>query len=403
MHRTLRTLSGKALRLREGALEAPLAELATLGQAPPVRRVYAAAHVPILDAALEDPGFVDLRGEALVDTVDWSACGKFRRHLDALGFGVAEAMDTAQRFEIGWPLASRLIRACGELQLDHGFVAGAGHDQCASIDSQGSLIDAVVEQVGFIQAHGGIPILLPLLPLCDWKSDEDAFVEVYRAIIQGSEGPLFLHWLGEDFHPAMAHYFPGKSFERILELDPSKVRGAKLSLLDAEFERRTRERLLERDQIVLTGDDFHFGELILGDESEGSPSANRATRVGDAEVPLGPFSHGLLGIFDGIARPASVALRLLAHGRRASARAVFEPCEALGQWIFGRPTSNYKAGLAFLAWLNGHQTNPALIARLDRTRDEAHYLRLAELAAEAGALEDLERASALLASTAFGR
>ncbi|MGH3205639.1 MAG: DUF993 family protein, partial [Streptosporangiaceae bacterium] len=52
------------------------------GHAPPLaRRVYAAAHL----AAFND------------SVIDWESTLRFREHLWAHGFGVAEAMDTAQR------------------------------------------------------------------------------------------------------------------------------------------------------------------------------------------------------------------------------------------------------------------------------------------------------------------
>ena len=56
------------------------------------------------------------------------------------------------------------------------------------------------------------------------------------------------------------------------------------------------------------------------------------------------------------------------------------------------PTSHYKAGLAFLAWLNGLQDNYMLVNREDRGRDTEYQLRTAELAAAAGVLGDAGRA-----------
>ena len=53
------------------------------------RVAYAAAHVVADPLSGKDPW--------LEAAVDWDATLRFRRHLWALGFGVAEAMDTAQR------------------------------------------------------------------------------------------------------------------------------------------------------------------------------------------------------------------------------------------------------------------------------------------------------------------
>ncbi|MEL6906794.1 MAG: DUF993 family protein, partial [Planctomycetota bacterium] len=69
-------------------------------------------------------------------------------------------------------------------------------------------------------------------------------------------------------------------------------------------------------------------------------------------------------------------------------RARMEPCEALGRALFEAPTAHYKAGLAFVAWLAGRQSNPMLPLRLDEQRSVEHCLRVASLASRAGALPD---------------
>ena len=62
--------------------------------APSFNRVaYAAAHVVVDPLAETDPH--------LRSVVDWDATLRFRHYLWNLGFGVAEAMDTAQRGKIG--------------------------------------------------------------------------------------------------------------------------------------------------------------------------------------------------------------------------------------------------------------------------------------------------------------
>jgi len=367
----------------------------------PARWCVAAAHVVwkesyrALGHSLDAPGDPDEIGAH----VDWDATMALRRRLDALGFGVAEAMDTAQRFAIGWPNARRLVRATGELGLANGFVAGAGADHLepGSITRPAQLVDAVVEQAQVIQAAGGIAILLPLPWLAQTGQSEATYVDVYGAIVRQLDGPLLVHWLGEMFLPALRGYFPGRSFQRVMELDPAVVRGCKLSLLDADLERRVRAELLERDQVVLTGDDLHFAGLIEGESQGGEPPAiQRTTSIGGRDVPLGAFSHALLGVLDAVAAPMSVALALLAQGDLASWRAVASPCEELGRWLFQPPTERYKAGLAFLAWLNGLQQNALLANREELARDREHGLRAAELAAAAGAIADASLAAARL-------
>ena len=375
---------GLAFDLDDGILEFYERELEGLGPAPRVRAVYAAAHVVMHESyqdvahSLEAP----VPGAEIAPHINWQATAKLRTRLDSLGFGIAEAMDTAQRFHIGWDNALRLIEDTGRASLANGFVAGAGVDHLAEIKDEDQLVAGVVFQVRAIQAAGGIAILLPLVWLCANHYDEAGYVRVYGRIIDACEGPLLVHWLGEMFLPALAGYFPGDSFSHIMALDPNKVRGAKLSLLDADIERSLRKQLLERDQIMLTGDDFNFGALMNGG------AALRTTELAGESLPLGDFSHGLLGIFDGVARPASLALRFLAHGKHDRYLELMEPCERLGRHLFQAPTQHYKAGLAFLAWLNGHQDNPMLALHEERARDLDHYVEAARLASLAGAIED---------------
>ena len=67
------------------------------------RTVFAAAHV------VADPRGENVPGAPAV--VDWDATLAFRRHLFRYGFGVAEAMDTAQRnMGLDWPAVQELVR-----------------------------------------------------------------------------------------------------------------------------------------------------------------------------------------------------------------------------------------------------------------------------------------------------
>lgn len=364
----------------------------------PTRLVYAAAHIVMRESyagvahSADAPG----RPDEIAPHIDWGATMGFRRHLIDHGFGIAEAMDTAQRYEIGWPIARELIERCGKLNPPIGFIAGAGADQLAAIGSAGDLVDAMVEQCAAIRGAGGWPMLLAQPWLSRNGADADTYVEVYTSAIAQAEGPLFIHWLGPMFLPALEGYFPGDSFDRIMAFDPSKVRGCKLSMLDADLERRVRLRLAEREQIMLTGDDFHFGELM-----EGEP-AGTTTIDGRAAV-FGGLSHGLLGVFDGIAAPASVALRALGAGDTEAYRAVMRPCEAFGRVVFEPPTQHYKAGLAFLAYLNGHQDNAMLVNHAEAHRDTAHLCRVIRAGAACGAITDPALAAERIERWAAGR
>ncbi|MEO1699857.1 MAG: DUF993 family protein [Planctomycetota bacterium] len=348
---------------------------------PPLpRRCYAASRVVMQDAYAGAD-----RGADVAPWVDWDATLAQRAHLDAHGFGVAEAMDTAQRFELGWGVARELIERTAALAPANGFVAGASADHVGAAASLEELADAVAWQVDFIAARGGVPIVLPQLWLVEQRADEDAFVRFYARVAARSEAPFLVHWLGEAFVPAMAAYFPGRSARRVLDELPDRVLGIKLSLLDAAFETELRAAIAPQRQVVFTGDDWNFAELIAGEPGV-APSGAR--EIGGAPVEVGPFSHALLGVLDAIAAPASAALADLGRGDRVGYRARMEPCEALGRALFEAPTAHYKAGLAFVAWLAGRQSNPMLPLRLDEQRSVEHCLRVASLASRAGALPD---------------
>jgi hypothetical protein len=379
------SIAGRELTLRDDVLAREQRAAPTLPPAEPVRLAVAALHLVLRRGASTAPG------AGLESAIDWPATIALRERFAALGFGIGEAMDTAQRFSIGWPVARRLIEECGRLRPAHGFIAGAAADQLARVERRSQLVDAVVEQARLIQSCGGWPILLPQIWLVESQASEDEYVAFYRDVIAALDGPLFVHWLGAMFHPGLRGYFPGRSFERVMALDAAKVRGAKLSLFDREFELRVRRELLERDQIVLTGDDLDFADLIVGDAERQAPA--RWTEIGGRRVALGDFSHALLGVFDGCALPASIALDRLARGYALRARELLERCERLGRAVFEPPVQHYKAGLALISWLNGWQDTFALVEGEHRRRDLEHYARVAALASDAGALVDAKLAA----------
>jgi hypothetical protein len=343
---------------------------------PVLRLCYGAVHVVVR----EPEHGAGPRDGTRIEDIDWDSTMRVRQALLDRGLRIAEAMDTAQRFEVGWELAAELIRRTSAIAPPMGFCAGAGADQVPASAPLPQLLDAVIEQCDFITTLGGVPVILPMPFLVRERLDEAGYVDAYGAIVRNVRGPIFLHWLGEAFAPSLRGYFPGRSFERILALDPAVVRGCKLSLLDAEFEVATRRRLLASEQIVLTGDDFHFARLIVGDGTR----PQRTTRIGELDVALGDFSHALLGVVDAIHAPLAAALDALAAQDPARALRILEPCEVLGQHVFAEPTMDYKAGLAFLAWLNGIADGFALPKGAHHRRDRDHLLRAAALAQAAG-------------------
>lgn len=355
-----------------------------------MRIAYAAAHVVMTPSyeGVRHSATAPGKSEDIASHIDWDTTFAFRRHLASHGFGIAEAMDTAQRFDLGWTGAKRLIEGTAALNLAPGYVAGASSDHVDSVASRSDLIDAVSWQARFILDHDGIPVLLPMAWLVEHDCDEREYVDTYRSIASNVNGPLIVHWLGPMFAPNLDGYFPGDSFHRVMASDPETFVGAKLSLLDAHFEVRVRNELATRGQVILTGDDFDFASLI-----EGSGPPHRWDRFGHRDLAIGPFSHALLGILDGIAEPAGLALRLLDAGDNESYRAIMQPCEALSQVIFEHPTRSYKVGLAFLSWLNGHQNNAMLVNHAETERSKSHLWRVLELATKAGAITNPKTAT----------
>jgi len=190
---------------------------------------------------------------------------------------------------------------------------------------------------------------------------------------------VILHWLGDMFDPALRGYWGSAdifsataTFESLVRQHADKVDGVKVSLLDASHEVALRRALPEGVRLY-TGDDFNYPELIAGDGQH--------------------HSDALLGIFAAIYPAASTALQQLDAGDAAGARRILDSTQELGRHIFAAPTYYYKTGIAFLAWLNGHQRNFALVGGLASGRSVTHLSRLFVLADRAGLLADPELAA----------
>lgn len=333
-----------------------------------LRSMYAACSVAMREEYASQPP------ESFADWVDWEATARIRSDLDADGLGIAEAMDTAQRFDLGWEFARELIERAGAMRLARPFFAGAGSDTPGREPAE-----SVILQAECIRSHGGIPVLYPLPELAG--RNEQAFVDHYAQVIDALPGPLVVHWLGGDFRADLAGYFPGESFAQVMAHDPAKVLGCKISLLNAAREREIRDALLPSGQLVFTGDDWNFSELII----EGGAAPVREVNLAGASVALGPFSHALLGAFSTLGKPVRAALASLERGQSIEALALLKRCEPYARHVFGAPTPDYKAGLAFTHFLAGRQSNPMLPLRHDRSRSREHLLRAGQLALEANA------------------
>jgi Protein of unknown function (DUF993) len=344
------------------------------GYPPPAsRRVYAAAHVASVDSG---------------DMIDWEATLRFRDHLWAYGFAVAEAMDTAQRgMGLSWGQARELIASSAERAAgrrargDYAAIAcGAGTDHLAAGETHSitAITGAYTAQLEYVQSTGAGVILMASRALAAAANGPRDYLEVYGALLEQATQPVILHWLGEAFDPDLRGYWGGAGFETaaatVLDLLDSygdKVDGIKLSVLDADKEIALRRRLPAGIRLY-TGDDFGYAELIKGD-GQG-------------------HSDALLGAFAAVAAPAAAALHALDVGDVAGYDAAIGPTVPLSRLIFEEPTYYYKAGVAFLAWLNGLQPRFSMLDGLEWRRPASHLIRVFELAAAAGALRDPELA-----------
>jgi Protein of unknown function (DUF993) len=317
--------------------------------------------------------------------LDWTATLAFRRHLWAHGFGVAEAMDTAQRgMGLDYPATRELIRrSAGEARVAGGrIVAGVATDQLppgpAGLDD---IRKAYAEQLHDVQQAGAIPVLMCSRHLAAAARDADDYLRVYGELLHEAAQPVILHWLGAAFDPALAPYWVGPvggsaavdTVVRLIGKHRAKVDGIKMSLLDAQQEIDLRRRLPDGVRMY-TGDDFHYPELIRG----------------DAECA----SDALLGIFDAIAPAAAAALTRLDEGDADGFEAVLEPTLPLARHLFSTPTSAYKTGIVFLAWLAGHQDHFRMVGGQESARSIPHLAEAFVLADQAGLLGDRELASA---------
>jgi len=133
---------------------------------------------------------------------------RFREHLWAYGFGVAEAMDTAQRgMGLSWEQARELItrtaaRAAAAGRLGAGrlgaLACGAGTDQLADGAEHpiGAIIDAYAEQMAFVQSAGAQVILMASRALAATARGPRDYLEVYGELLKQADRPVILHWLG---------------------------------------------------------------------------------------------------------------------------------------------------------------------------------------------------------------
>lgn len=345
------------------------------------RIAYAAAHVIPRPLADNTPG--------VPADLDWDTTMAYRHELWSYGLGVAEAMDTAQRgMGLDWAATRELIRRSGQEAAGTGgrLACGAGTDQLNPADvptgarGLSVITDAYREQIAVVRDAGARVIIMASRALAAVATSPADYLRVYGDLLTDVDQPVILHWLGDMFDPALRGYWGDAdidaattTFRQLIGEHADKVDGVKVSLLDAAHEIALR-RALPAGVRLYTGDDFNYPELILGDEQG--------------------YSDALLGIFAAIYPAASTALQYLDAGDPATARDILDSTQALGRHIFTAPTSFYKTGVAFLAWLNGHQPGFSMVGGLSSGRSVQHLVQAFVLADRAGLLTDPELAVA---------
>ena len=335
----------------------------------PVRIIFAAAHVVADPFAASDPS-----GAA---ALDWEATMAFRRYLDGLGLGIAEAMDTAQRgMGLDWPGALELITRTRKEVPDALVFNGCGTDQLAASDARSldQVRAAYLEQMDAIQSIGGRLIIMASRALVRVARSSDDYVQVYSDILSAADQPVILHWLGDMFDPALKGYWGAEDFARASETalavirdNTAKVDGIKISLLDKDCEVAFR-RQLPPDVRMYSGDDFNYPELIAGD--------------------VHGHSDALLGIFDPLAGIVGRAVGQLGAGDTAGFHATLDPTLPLARHIFRTPTQYYKTGVVFLAWLNGHQDHFVMPNGAQAMRPLPYFIDCFKMAEQNGLLAD---------------
>ena len=270
-------------------------QLDTRSTPPTSRAVYAAAHVVAdpLVACAANPG---------PDQIDWDATLRLRHDLWALGLGIAESMDTAQRgMGLDWAGARELAqRTLAEARSVGGkVVVGIGTDQLAAGPATVEQIrDAYLEQVAAIEAAGGEVVMMASRHLAEAAQGPDDYLAVYDAVLSAATKPVVLHWLGSVFDPALAGYWgfdePKDAMDTVVAIMTAHrdtVRGIKVSLLDPALEIALRQRIPDRVR-VFTGDDYNYVDMIAGDGSHTSDA------LLGAFAAIGPFASAAFARLD---------------------------------------------------------------------------------------------------------
>ena len=331
------------------------------------RVAFAAAHV------VADPLGNNVPGAPAA--IDWDATLRVRRGIFRYGFGVAEAMDTAQRnMGLDWPAVQELVRRSAEQANELGarIASGAGTDHRDDVRTVDDVIAAYLEQVAFVESTGSQVIVMASRQLAQVATGADDYLRAYDAILTQVAQPVVLHWLGVAFDPQLRGYWGSEdtavataTFLELIAAHADKVDGVKVSLLSLEHEVGLRAALPSGVRLY-TGDDFNYPDLIKGDGTH--------------------HSDALLGAFAAVAPAASAALDALDRDDLATYDAEMAATLQLSRHIFEAPTFYYKTGIAFMAWLTGQQDGFTMVGGLQSARSVVHLSQVFALANDAGLL-----------------
>jgi hypothetical protein len=283
---------------------------------------------------------------------------------------------------LDWRTTRELIRlSAAQAEAEGARIAsGAGTDHLASdVSSLEQVLAGYEEQLAFVESTGSQAIIMASRQLARLANGFEDYARIYDRLLTQSERPVILHWLGPAFDPALAGYWGSddvevatKNFLSVIADHADRIDGVKVSLLSAEHEKGLRAALPAGVRLY-TGDDFNYPELIKGDGTH--------------------HSDALLGIFAAIAPAAGAALAALDAGDLAAYDAAFAPTLPLARHVFAAPTYYYKTGIAFLAWLSGHQPGFTMVGGLQSARSIVHLADTVRLADAAGLLPDPDLAA----------
>lgn len=319
--------------------------------------------------------------------IDWDATLGFRRHLLRCGLGVAEATDVQRRTGgLDWSTAQELVRRSADQARDAGtrIASGVGTDHR---DDVATLVDAgraYAEQIEFVESTGSQVIVLPSRHVAALARHADDYLAVYDELLTQTGGPVILQWSGEQIDVELSGYWGstdvGQAMETFLELitaHASRVDGVRVVGLGPDHRTSLRRRLPDGVRLY-TGDNTDYPDQIKGD----------GTRHCDA----------LLEAFAVVAPAAAAALAALDRDDLDTYDREMDAAVVLSRQIFEPPTAYCATGIAFLAWLCGHQDGFTTVADAHAAHSTVHLIRIFELANDAQLFPDPDLAADRLLS-----